>query len=82
MSELAIKGIPHIFEDVFIFLIQQNLLAKVNGPYADHILIPQGSTGSSTFFNMKWKPIFFWFPIQKFGFKFFVVLEIQQTMWS
>ena len=29
------------------------------GPYADHILIPQGSTGSSTFFDIKWKPIIF-----------------------
>ena len=25
----------------------------IKGPYADHILIPQGSTGSSTFFNIK-----------------------------
>ena len=42
------------------------------GPYADHILIPQGSTGSSIFFDIKWKPIFFWFQIQNFSFKFFV----------
>ena len=46
------------------------------GPYADHILIPQGSTWSSIFFYIKWKPIFFWLQIQNFGFKFFVVLEI------
>ena len=46
------------------------------GPYADHILIPQGSTGSSIFFDIKWKPIFFWLQIQNFSFKFFVVLEI------
>ena len=26
---------------------------KLKGPYADHILIPQGSTGSSTFFDFK-----------------------------
>ena len=46
------------------------------GPYADHILIPQGSTGSSIFFDIKLKPIFFWLQIQNFSFKFFVVLEI------
>ena len=48
----------------------------IKGPYADHILIPQGSTGSSTFFDIKWKPIFSWLQIQNFSFKFFVVLEI------
>ena len=48
---------------------------KIKGPYADHILIPQGST-ASIFFDIKWKPIFFWFQIQNFSFKFFVVLEI------
>ena len=32
----------------------------IKGPYADHILIPQGSTGSSILFDIKWKPIFFW----------------------
>ena len=32
---------------------------QLKGPYADHILIPQGSTGSSNFFDIKWKPIFF-----------------------
>ena len=26
---------------------------EIKGPYADHILIPQGSTGSSTFLNIK-----------------------------
>ena len=51
-------------------------IGKVKGPYADHILIPQGSTGSSIFFDIKWKPIFFWLQIQNFSFKFFVVLEI------
>ena len=30
-----------------------SFLAKVKGSYADHILIPQGSTGSSTFFDIK-----------------------------
>ena len=52
----------------------------VKGPYADHILIPQGSTGSSIFFDIKWKPIFFWLQIQNFSFKFFVVLEIYKKM--
>ena len=28
-------------------------LKPFKGPYADHILIPQGSTGSSTFFDIK-----------------------------
>ena len=41
-------------------------LSLVKGPYADHILIPQGSTGSSIFFDIKWKPIFFWLQIKKF----------------
>ena len=54
----------------------------LKGPYANHILIPQGSTGSSIFFDIKWKPIFFLFQIQNFSFKFFVVLEIQQKVWS
>ena len=54
----------------------------IKGPYADHILIPQGSTGSSTFFDIKWKPIFFLLLIQNFGFKFFVVLEVWQKIWS
>ena len=39
---------------------------KVKGPYADHILIPQGSTGSSIFFDIKWKPMFFWLQFPKF----------------
>ena len=51
-------------------------LEDIKGPYADHILIPQGSTGSSIFFDIKWKPIFFWLQTQNFSFKFFVVLEI------
>ena len=46
------------------------------GPYADHILIPQGSTGSSIYFDIKWKLIFFLLQIQNFSFKFYVVLEI------
>ena len=54
----------------------------LKGPYADHILIPQGSTGSITFSDIKWKPIFFLFQIQNFSFKFFVVLEIWQKMRS
>ena len=41
---------------------------NIKGPYADHILIPQGSTGSSTFFDIKWKSIFFWLQIQNFSF--------------
>ena len=41
--------------------------AELKGPYADHILIPQVSTGSSTFFDIKWKPIFFWLQIQNFS---------------
>ena len=57
-------------------LVGKNMVLK--GPYADHILIPQGSTGSSTFFDIKWKPIFFWLQIQNLSFKFFVVLEIWQ----
>ena len=32
---------------------------SIKGPYADHILILQGSTRSSTFFDIKWEPIFF-----------------------
>ena len=32
---------------------------RTKGPYADHILIPQGATGSSAAFGVKWKPIFF-----------------------
>ena len=49
---------------------------SIKGPYADHILIPQGSTGSSIFFDTKLKPLFFWLQIQNVSFKFFVVLEI------
>ena len=58
------------------------LTQSFKGPYADHILIPQGSTGSSIFFDIKWKPIFFWLQIQNFSFKFFVVLEIYQKWWN
>ena len=35
------------------------VVRKLKGPYANHILIPHGSTGSSIFFDIKWKPIFF-----------------------
>ena len=52
------------------------------GPYADHILIPQGSTESSLFFVIKWKPKFFLLQIQNFSFKFAVVWEIYQKVWS
>ena len=34
-------------------------LKTLKGRYADHILIPYSSTGSSSFFDIKWKPIFF-----------------------
>ena len=33
-------------------------ISNIKGPYAYHILIPQGSTGSSTLFDIKWKPVF------------------------
>ena len=52
------------------------MMYSIKGPYADHILIPEGSTGSSIIFDIKWKPIFFWLQIQHFSLKFFVVLEI------
>ena len=45
-----------------IQLVSENVSqidSRLKGPYADRILIPQGSTGSSTFFDIKWKPIFF-----------------------
>ena len=56
--------------------------SRFKDPYVDHILIPQGSTGSGIFFDIKWKPIFFWLQIQNFSFKFFVVLEILQKVWN
>ena len=31
----------------------QSVTDKLKGPYANHILIPQGSTGSSIFFDIK-----------------------------
>ena len=42
-------------------LLQMQFFFKFifKGPYADHILIPQGLTGSSNFFDIKWKLIFF-----------------------
>ena len=40
-------------------ITKQIAMSGVKGPYADHILIPQGSTGSSLFFDIKWKPTFF-----------------------
>ena len=70
---------------IFAFFCYQPIktnmqMRYLKGPYANHILIPQGSTGSSIFFDIKWKPIFFWLQIQNFSFKFFVVLEIQQKV--
>ena len=63
-------------------MIASQASSYFKGPYADHILIPQGSTGSSIFFDIKWKSIFFWLQIQNFSFKFFVVLEIYQKWWN
>ena len=64
----------------FFFLVleikKKKKKSEVKGPYADHILIPQGSTGSSIIFDIKWKLIFFWLQIRNFSFKFFVVLKI------
>ena len=60
----------------WVLVLEEPSAISLKGPYADHILIPQGSTGSSIFFDTKWKPIFFWLQIQNFSFKFFVVLEI------
>ena len=47
--------IAHIFQltkmHFFQMYMEQTFLALLKGPYyADHILIPQGSTGSSIFF--------------------------------
>ena len=60
------KNIGKILPFTLIFVIfsvhQQvptNFSLELKGPYADHILIPPGSTGSSVFFGFKWKPIFF-----------------------
>ena len=39
------QSVDAILEDVFVV---ETIVLK--GPYADHILIPQGSTGSSIFF--------------------------------
>ena len=63
---------------MIMFSSKRILLFGLNfkGPYADHILIPQGSTGSSIYFDIKWKFVFFLLQIQNFSFKFFVVLEI------
>ena len=41
----------------FVSFVRWRLSFK--GPYADHILIPPGSTGSSVFFGFKWKPHIF-----------------------
>ena len=49
---------------------------KLKGPYADHILILQGSTGSSKFFWYQMTAHIFRWQIQYFSFKFFIVLEI------
>ena len=40
-------------------IISASPVAILKGPYADHILIPQGATGSSYHFGVIWKPIFF-----------------------
>ena len=49
----------------FLFLLYpQSTIFK--GPYADHILIPQGSTGRSTFFDIKLKAHIFLFANPKF----------------
>ena len=78
----AIKSlISGVFQNLckttWLHSIQKTLRKwPLKGPYAYHILIPQGSTGSSIFFDIKWKPIFFWLQVQNFSFKSFVVLEI------
>ena len=64
--------------DLLHVILVHTRFAAFKGPYVDHIVTPQGSTGSSIFFDIKWKPIFFWFQIQNFSLKFFVVLEIWQ----
>ena len=61
--------------DALYYFSKKNV-ANFKSPYANHILIPQGSNGSSIFFDVKWKPIIFWLQIPNFSFKFFVVLEI------
>ena len=71
-------GFPRVYLSVTLISFTKYL----KGPYADHILIPQGSTGSSIFFDTKWKPIFFSLQIQNFSFKFFIVLEILQKVLS
>ena len=35
------------------YIVRKKLRSSIKGPYADHILIPQGSTGSSIFFDIK-----------------------------
>ena len=74
--------IATVFASFIVTLSTTSKMLPLKGPYADHILIPQGSTGSSTFFDIKWKPIFFWLQIQNFSLKFFIVLEIWQKMWN
>ena len=66
----------------FCVCLRRCYFFTLKGPYADHILIPPGSTGSSVFFGFKWKPIFFLLQIWNFTFKLLVVLEIWQKMWS
>ena len=44
---------------ILILSMVGKMFEVFKGPYADHILIPQGSTGSSIFFDIKWKPLFF-----------------------
>ena len=81
MHIIAASIIPlkQLFQLHFYYLNPLRFLnygRALKGPYADHILIPQGSTGSSIFFDIKWKLIFFLLQIQNFSFKFYVVLEI------
>ena len=92
MYMIRVHQMPLMSTNMFFYLIlkcsngqdinMRQIQIQFKGPYADHILIPQGSTGSSTFFDIKWKPIFFWLQIQNFSIKFFVVLEIWQKMWN
>ena len=56
----CILVLQEIFKGKSVHLLSKYFVCKhIKGPYADHILIPPGSTGSSLFFGFKWKPIFF-----------------------
>ena len=37
----------------YLIMVNGIYVSYLKGPYADHILIPQGSTGSSIFFDTK-----------------------------